>query len=82
MLLPTPSAEHNDGQNPERFLARRERIKAQGINGNGFGLTLGMAVRLLPTPTASGDARNTRPTSDYHSLAGELARLRGEPTSP
>lgn len=40
--------------------------------------------QLLPTPSASGDARNTGTTSDYFTLAGELSRLRasGDPTSP
>lgn len=60
-MLPTPTAKHNDGQNPEVFLARRKRIKAQGINGNGFGLTLGMAVALLTMPTpVVADARGAR----------------------
>lgn len=57
-LLPTPSATQNDGHDPEKFLARRERELAKGQNGNGFGLTLGMAVQLLPTPT-SGDAHSS-----------------------
>lgn len=35
--------------------ARRQRIKAKGINGNGFGLSLGEAARLWPTPTAKGN---------------------------
>ena len=52
-LLPTPSATQNDGHDPDKFLARRERELAKGQNGNGFGLTLGMAVQLLPTPTSS-----------------------------
>jgi hypothetical protein len=36
-----------------RLLARREREKAKGKAGNGFGLTLGMAAQLLPTPNAT-----------------------------
>ena len=39
----------------EKIQARRERIKAKGINGNGFGLNLGEAVRLWPTPNASSN---------------------------
>jgi hypothetical protein len=51
-LLPTPSANQYECE-PEVWEARRERIKAQGINGNGFGLTTAMAVQaLLKTPTA------------------------------
>jgi hypothetical protein len=67
-LLPTPSATQNDGHDPEKFLARRERELAKGQNGNGFGLTLGMAVQLLPTPTA-GDAN----TSGSRKLPGSKA---------
>lgn len=52
-LLPTPSAAHNDGHDPETFLERREEERAKGQNGNGFGLTLGMAVQLMPTPQAA-----------------------------
>jgi hypothetical protein len=54
-LLPSPSAGNfNDGEDPATWLARRERIKAQGISGNGMGTPLGMAVKLLmPTPTAN-----------------------------
>lgn len=50
-LLPTPTASNpNDGESPESFEARRQRNLAKGINGNGQGVPLGMAVKLLPTP--------------------------------
>lgn len=50
-MLPTPSAGlHNYDEAPESFMARRERLKAKGINGNGAGIPLGVAVKLLPTP--------------------------------
>lgn len=55
-LLPTPTA-NNYECDPEVFLPRRERLKAKHMNGNGFGLTLGMAVRLLPTPQARDGSR-------------------------
>lgn len=52
-LLPTPNAwASNDGEGPTTWLARRERHKARGINGNGMGTPLAIAVQLLPTPTA------------------------------
>ncbi|HVQ45128.1 MAG TPA: hypothetical protein VMT30_09315 [Candidatus Saccharimonadia bacterium] len=38
---PTPSASLFGCKDVERMLARRERLKAQHGNGNGFGLTLG-----------------------------------------
>jgi hypothetical protein len=40
-----------DGERPDTWLARRERIKAQKKNGNGMGMPLAMAVQLWPTPT-------------------------------
>jgi hypothetical protein len=67
-LLPTPSANQYEQDN-QVLLERRERERAKGRNGNGFGLTTANAVALLPTPSASGDARNTNQTSDYLCLA-------------
>lgn len=40
----------NDGESKETWLARREVVKARGINGNGMGMPLPIAVQLLPTP--------------------------------
>ena len=49
---PTPDANAiNSGENPETWLARRKRLKAKRINGNGAGTPLGIAVSLWPTPT-------------------------------
>lgn len=63
---PTASANQFECE-AETLLARREREKARGINGNGFGLTLAGAVAIR-WPTASardGDARRapTKPGS-------------------
>ena len=45
-LLPTPTAANpNDGESLESFEARRQRNLAKGINGNGQGTPLGIAVR-------------------------------------
>ena len=41
---PTPAANEYETRDSDRMLQRREEIKAKGINGNGFGLTLGMLV--------------------------------------
>lgn len=50
-LLPTPDASvANDGEGPDTWLARREMVRARGINGNGMGMPLTIAVQLLPTP--------------------------------
>jgi hypothetical protein len=57
---PTPDAAvSNIGEEPETWLARKEKLKAKGINGNGMGTPLAIAVRLWPTATdakASGAA--------------------------
>jgi hypothetical protein len=58
-LLPTPSANQFECD-PDVWEPRRAKLKAQRVNGNGFGLTLGMAVQTLPTPRAS--ARENRQT--------------------
>lgn len=60
VLLPTPTASNpNDGESLESWEARRQRNLAKGINGNGQGTPLAIAVKLLPTPMA-GDAKGTR----------------------
>jgi hypothetical protein len=52
-LLPTPTASNpNDGESLESWEARRQRNLTKGIDGNGQGTPLGIAVRLLPTPMA------------------------------
>jgi hypothetical protein len=49
-LLPTPNATlQNYDEDTDQFLARREKLKERHGNGNGIGLPLGVAVRLLPT---------------------------------
>lgn len=53
-LLPTPAASvANDGEGPETWLARRERVKETADNGNGMGMPLTIAVQLLPTPSVA-----------------------------
>jgi len=50
-LLPTPAAGNfNDTESLQSWQARRERQKRLGRNGNGMGMPLAIAVRLLPTP--------------------------------
>lgn len=52
-MWPTPTADaYNDGEAPENWLARRERNKAKGYNGNGQGTPLAMAARMRATPMA------------------------------
>jgi hypothetical protein len=53
-LLPTPAAGlHNYEESVESFTARQEKLKAKGINGNGAGTPLPIALKLLPTPQAN-----------------------------
>jgi site-specific DNA-cytosine methylase len=87
-LLPTPASLHNR-EDPAQFEARRARLKAKGINGNGAGTPLAIAVKLLPTPTANMEHRRDpsgrRPRSDTKGrrTAGALGSLSsGASTSP
>lgn len=53
-LWPTPSAGlHNDAEEAESFMTRRERLKALGMNGNGAGIPLAIAAKIWPTPAAT-----------------------------
>lgn len=68
---PTPDAgAHNISDTV--FLERREKIKAKRNNGNGFGLTLGMASQLAswPTPRAN-DSPNVSEQELARIAAGE-----------
>lgn len=59
---PTPDASvAQDGEQPATWLARREVLKAKGTNGNGAGMPLAMAVKLLPTPTKQDGSNNGGP---------------------
>jgi site-specific DNA-cytosine methylase len=74
-LLPTPAASMpNDGESLESWEARRQRNLAKGINGNGQGTPLAIAVKLLPTPTASpiGSQTNTQVSGDGRSTPNKL----------
>ncbi|WP_394438608.1 hypothetical protein [Streptomyces sp. SGAir0957] len=65
-LLPTPTATNpNDGESLESWEARRQRNLAKGINGNGQGTPLAIAVRQMstpPAPPASAPSPSTPPT--------------------
>lgn len=53
-MLPTPTASNpNDGESLASWEERRQKNLAKKINGNGQGMPLGIAVKLLPTPRAS-----------------------------
>lgn len=70
-LLPTPCASgFNDGEDLDGYLERRRQLAEAGTNGNGFGLLLGMLVRLLPTPLVSRGRQSTaqNPRSSFPTL--------------
>ena len=82
-MLPTPNAGlHNYDEAPESFMARRERLRAKGINGNGAGTPLGVAAKLLPTPTTNDSKNASLPPSqqDRDGLAGAMLRDDSIPT--
>ena len=82
-MLPTPSAcVANDGERPETWLARREVVKAKGINGNGMGMPLTIAAQLLSTPTVNDSRNSTLPPSlrGRDSLPGQMLRDDSIPT--
>jgi hypothetical protein len=71
-LWPTPdAAAANVREDPKTWLARQERLKAKGYNGNGAGMPLGIAAKLWPTPTA-GDSKasGSRNTENSKAHAG------------
>jgi len=56
-LLPTPAAcVANDGESTATWLARRERVKATGVNGNGMGMPLTIASLLIGANTSPQSA--------------------------
>lgn len=72
-LLPTPAAcNPNDGESPETWLARRERVKLTASNGNGMGMPLSITVQLLTEGRDHGDIGQDLPEQDLPSLRGDL----------
>ncbi|GGU39574.1 hypothetical protein GCM10010178_34830 [Lentzea flava] len=74
--MPTPTAINpNDAEAPNHCLARRDKHRARRINGNGMGMLLSIAVRLLPTPTASDAKASTHCTHDGGPSLSDQCRL-------
>lgn len=75
-LFPTPDASvANDGEGPETWLARREKVRAKGINGNGMGMPLSIAVQLLPTPDAYQGSRGGSQDPEKRRAGGHTVSL-------
>lgn len=56
---PTPAANEYE-TSPEKTTKRRAALMEKGINGNGFGLTVGQAVHLWATPCTPNGGRTNR----------------------
>lgn len=85
-LLPTTNASvANDGEEPETWLARREILKAKKINGNGAGMPLSIAVRMLPTVRGSSgngtSAAEVAAKNPKNRLETEIAMMLPTPTA-
>jgi len=71
-LLPTPAAgSFNDGESVESWQARNGRLRALGINGNGMGTPLAIAVQLLPTPNATDSQGGIREVPETRTHRGQ-----------
>lgn len=61
-MWPTPNAAiSQDGEGADTWLARRERLKAKGYNGNGAGMPLAIAATMWPTPNVPNGGRTLSP---------------------
>jgi hypothetical protein len=79
---PTPAAQTFD-QSPEVFDARRSRLKAKGINGNGAGRLLAVEVRRSwPTPSATDHKGSSKPGQRRGQLTEPLEPGSGGRLSP
>lgn len=79
---PTPAASlPQDYEGSDTWLARRATLKAKGINGNGAGMPLSIAVKLYPTPRRAANEWRTTRNAPTHgkthgkTLAGEVNDL-------
>lgn len=86
-LWPTPAASvPNLTESPESWQARADKLKEKGINGNGAGLPLAIAVKMWPMPTSCLGTKGGRVTPRKSREGGTLieavsARRFATPTS-
>lgn len=74
--VPTPTAINpNDSEDSAHWLSRRDRQQMRGIDGRGMDRPLPIAVRSLPTPTASDAKNGTRRTHAGGSSLADQAKL-------
>lgn len=80
---PTPAGSvAQDGEGPATWLARRERLKAKGINGNGAGTPLTIAVQLWPTPTVAEADKIPNQANYGHRMLSNHPAIVGLPDRP
>jgi hypothetical protein len=79
-LWPTPSRWIQGEQSVDGWRARRDAVKAKGINGNGFGIPLDMAVRMDPMTWNEGSCP-CRCHLSTSSAAGSPARTSASPAA-
>lgn len=88
-IWPTPTA-WQQRESVETWQARREQVRADRHNGDGFGMPLDIAVQLWPTPRASANEnRTTKPTPSQQNskrprgryLAVEAAQAQAQVTN-
>ena len=82
-LLPTPTVMDTNKGDLEKIDKRRAKALAKGINGNGFGMTIGELAnrRMLPTPQTQGlKVCNNRKTEfmDLRLLPTPTASIAGQ----
>jgi hypothetical protein len=82
---PTPAAgTPNDGESRETWQRRADALKEKGINGNGAGMPLAIAVQPWPTPTVQDGENDAGPSQfDRNTLPlnAEVIREAGGPWS-
>lgn len=82
-LWPTPAASlTNDDESPETFMARQEMLNAKGINGNGAGMPLTVAVKVdnWRTPTV-GDTEPGPPETQGQVMLANQAKTWSFPST-
>lgn len=80
-LLPSPSAGNfNDGEGLVSWFARRDRNRAKGINGNGMGTPLSIAVRMADQSWVTAEGADYGPAiRRWENVLGRPAPLPTEP---
>jgi hypothetical protein len=76
---PTPGAQiSNDGETPETWQARADKLKEKGINGNGAGMPLSIATLNWPTPRGE----DSESCGNYPNATDSLTGATGQWATP